>query len=330
VNLAILTTRKPTCALFGDRAPSRPPPTSLRYVREIDEAEYRRRRAAHEARIDALVRPHLDRRREHAAHPVDDFLFTYYSHRPRALRIWHPGVEACVVGPGAADFEGRGGYVVEDDHAAVDSHAVSDRYESIGWIRRLLAATASRPPMLGCLGLHEWAMVYRQRHDQVRHPRYPLRLGSRGTDEVVESHRIACTHFDAFRFFTDPARPLNVVQPTREAQPANDQPGCLHANMDLYKWSYKLTPLVESELVGDCFELARDIRQLDMQASPYDLSALGVEPIPIETTAGKAGYVRRQRDFADRSEGLRARLIDVCDAALALAPGSDIQHAMTR
>jgi hypothetical protein len=285
-------------------------------VREIHDDEYRRRRSAHESRVEALVRPHLVRRRRQSAHPVDDFLFTYYSHRPRALRGWQPGVEACVVGRGASDFVGRRGYVVSGDRAAVDVAALTSRRDSIGWIRRLLTGTASRPPALGCFGLHEWAMVYRQTPQQLRHARYPLRLGSSGTDAVVESHRIACTHFDAFRFFTDPARSLNALQPSRESQPAVDQPGCLHANMDLYKWAYKLTPCVPAELVADCFELARDIRQVDMQASPYDLASLGVEPIAIETPAGKAEYVRRQREFAARSSTLRASLIDICDAAL--------------
>jgi hypothetical protein len=285
-------------------------------VREVHDDEYRRRRAEHETRVDALVLPHLERRRSRTAHPVDDFLFTYYSHRPGALRTWHPGVGAAVVGEGAADFAGVGGYEVQGGRAYADPTAVSARRDSIGWIRRLLTGIASRQPTLGCLGLHEWAMAYQQPQDDLRHARHPLRLGSTGTDAVVESHRIVCTHFDAFRFFTEPARPLNTVQPTRDAQPTNDQPGCLHANMDLYKWAYKLTPLVASELVADCFELARDIRRVDMQASPYDLSALGVEPIAIETPGGRAAYVRRQREFAGRAAPLRARLVDVCDTAL--------------
>jgi hypothetical protein len=295
-------------------------------VREVYDDEYRRRRADHEERVDALLQQHLERQRTRTSHPVDDFLFTYYSHRPAALRLWHPGVRAVVVGASAADFADRRGYVVDSARAAVDPQAVKARLESIRWIRGMLAGTASRLPTLGCFGLHEWAMVYRQDPDDVRHARYPLRLGSRGTDDVVEAHRITCTHFDAFRFFTGPARPLNTVQPTREAQPAHDQPGCLHANMDVYKWSYKLTPLVESELVIDCFELARDIRQVDMQASPYDLSALGVDPIPIETVAGKAEYVRRQREFTDLAAPLRARLVEACDAATR----SDVQHVMAR
>ena len=122
-------------------------------------------------------------------------------------------------------------------------------------------------------------MVYRLAEDETRHPAHPLRLGPAGTDEVVETHRIACSHFDAYRFFTAPARPLNTLSPAAHDRPAFEQPACLHAGMDLYKHAFRLSPLVPSELVADCFELARDIRVLDMRASPYDLSDLGYEPV---------------------------------------------------
>ena len=96
----------------------------------------------------------------------------------------------------------------------------------------------------------------------------------------------------------------------------HEQRGCLHANMDLYKWAFKLAPFTPSELVADCFELARDIRETDMRASPYDLRALGFEPIRIETPAGRADYERHQRVFATRGEPLRERLIALCDRLL--------------
>jgi hypothetical protein len=86
--------------------------------------------------------------------------------------------------------------------------------------------------------------------------------------------------------------------------------------MDLYKWAYKLSPLIPSELVADCFALAREIRTADMQASPYDLTGLGYAPIRVETVAGRAEYVAAQRDFADRAGVLRVRLIDAIDAAM--------------
>ncbi len=83
-----------------------------------------------------------------------------------------------------------------------------------------------------------------------------------------------------------------------------EQPGCLHANMDLYKWATKLAPLTPSQLIADCFELAVAVRELDMAASPYDLRAYGYEPVPIETPAGRAAYARAQAAFADRAAPL--------------------------
>jgi hypothetical protein len=155
-------------------------------------------------------------------------------------------------------------------------------------------------------------MVYRQPASEIRHAQLPLRLGSPGTDEVVESMGVRCGHFDAFRFFTPEARPRNELQPTRETQADFEQPGCLHANMDLYKWAFKLAPFTPSELLADCFALARDIREVDMRASPYDFSALGHAPITIETAAGRAEYEQHQRTFTTRGEPLRARLIALC------------------
>ncbi|MGW7684662.1 3-methyladenine DNA glycosylase [Kribbella sp. NPDC054772] len=266
----------------------------------------------HTKRVDVLLAGHLERRRRREPHPVEDFLFTYYPTRPNQLRIWHPG-------PGvhlqeAAVYAERRGYVVNDGTAALDPAEIERRADSITWIRRLLAATLDLQPQFGCFGLHEWAMVYRT--PEVRHASWPLRLGAEGTDQVVESHKIGCSHFDAFRFFTDPARPLNSLQPTRESQPRLEQGGCLHANMDLYKWATKLMPFTPSTLLLDCFELARDIRTLDMQASPYDLAKLGYSPVRIETAAGKAEYTTAQRSFADRARPLRRRLVELCDQLL--------------
>ena len=97
-----------------------------------------------------------------------------------------------------------------------------------------------------------------------------------------------------------------------------EQPGCLHANMDLYKWAYKLAPLLPSELVMDCFELSWRIRAMDMQASPYDLNAWGYPAILIETPEGKAEYVEHQRAFSAESQELRQRLLRELSPALQL------------
>lgn len=275
--------------------------------RVLPATEWAALQAAHQRRIDDLVRPHLARRRAAAAHPVEDFLFTYYSYRPAQLRRWHPGAGVILEGdPPHARWKG---YVRTVEGTTVDPAYVQRRASTIGWVRELLAATAARPAFSGCLGLHEWAMVYRSR--EIRHGAWPLRLGPDGTDAVVEAHQIRCSHFDAYRFFTADAAPRNALRPSRDRQFELEQPGCLHANMDLYKWAYKLTPIVPSGLVADAFELAREIRELDMRASPYDLSALGYSPVRIETADGKREYVAAQRAFAKRAGALRDRLRNV-------------------
>jgi hypothetical protein len=294
-------------------------------VEILDAATWTARRAAHEQRVDPWLAPHLARRRDGAAHPVEDFLFTYYSHRPGALRRWHPGFGVAL--EGGSEYAGLRGYETTRGLATVSHEHLESRRALLTEVRDLLAATASRPAQLGCLGMHEWAMVYGE--DEVRHPAWPLRLGRAGTDRVVERHRIACSHFDAFRFFTAAARPLNVLSPRRDDRTAFEQPGCLHAGMDLYKHAYRLSPMVASELVADCFELARDIRVLDMRASPYDLTALGYSPVAIETVPGKQEYVDTQRGFAERGAPLRERLVAECDRLLAagqLAGVRDVQR----
>jgi hypothetical protein len=269
------------------------------------------RQSAHRERVAAWVEPHLARRRDGVPHPVEGFLFTYYSQRPAALMRWHPGHG---VGLRASpDHATYAGYVTEGDVTRVADSLVDERRRLVRDVRALLVATAGRAAHFGCFGMHEWAMVYRLPTEKVRHASWPLRLGGAGTDEVVESHRIACSHFDAFRFFTDDARPRNTLQPGRDDRPSFEQPACLHAGMDLYKHAFRLSPLVPSALVDARRPRARDLRALDMRASPYDLRELGYEPVPIETPEGKAEYVAAQRGFADRGAPLRRRLIDWCE-----------------
>jgi hypothetical protein len=192
------------------------------------------------------------------------------------------------------------------------------RRDSLAWMLALLRATAERPPQFACYGLHEWAMVYRQTPDEVRHNQWPLRFPPDELARIVEAQPVRCSHFDAFRFFTAPARPLNKLQPERATSAQFEQRGCLHANMDLYKWAFKLAPFTPSELTADCFALARDIRETDMRASPYDFRALGHAPIAIETPEGRAEYERHQRAFAERSQPLRARLIALGERLLGM------------
>ncbi len=71
-------------------------------------------------------------------------------------------------------------------------------------------------------------------------------------------------------------------------------------------------PAISSDLVLDAFELAMRIRYLDMRASPYDVTALGLEPVRIETAEGKREYAERQAEFAATATELRERLVLAC------------------
>lgn len=289
---------------------SLPPPVAT--VTVLDAAAWSARAAAHAAHVDRLTAGHRERRSRHERHAIEDFLFEYYPATPAQLRRWHPGAGVALApGPDGPAPQGAWKWYRTSDDGTVtlDVDAfLAARGDAVRFITALLAATAARPAATGCFGLHEWAMVYREPDDEHRHP-LPLRLGSAGTDAVVEGHRIRCTHIDAFRFFTPEAVGRNTLQPTRATQSAMEQPGCLHANMDVYKWALKLGPAVPGDLLLDCFELAREIRTTDMQASPYDVTSYGLSPVAIETVEGKAEYVSRQRDYATRSNALRHRLL---------------------
>ena len=270
-------------------------------------AQWREPEAAHRLRADALTAAHRERAARGEKHPVEDFLFTYYSYKPALLRTWHPG--AGIELEDARERAAKRWYTrgATPGSARVDAAAFrAEKGLLIEGVIRILRATVDRPARFGCFGLHEWAMVYRQKE---RRHRVPLRLSQDETDTVVETHELRCTHFDAFRFFTADAAPRNARALTRDGQADSEQPGCLHANMDLYKWAVKLGPLVPGELLLDTFELARDIRYLDMQASPYDMREWAGAPVRIENAEGKAEYVRRQREFADRADALRHRLL---------------------
>ncbi len=287
----------------------------------LDEMTWLAARTAHEAHVDAWTSGRRARAATGAAHPVEDFLFTYYSHKPAQLRRWHPGAGVVLLGAAADERVAWRWHtrvsVAGHDGVTLDVTAfVDDRGDAVRRSLALMRATLDRTPQLGCFGLHEWAMVHRLVPGQQRHEDWPLRLGQVATDEVVESQPLRCSHFDAFRFFTPTARPLNAEQPTRETQLQLEQPGCLHATMDLYKIAYKLGPAVPSSLTTQCFALAREVREIDMRASPYDLSTLGYEPVRVETAAGRAQYVTAQREFTARGQVLRAQLIEVCEALL--------------
>lgn len=281
----------------------------------LDEATWQAAARVHEARLRPVLDPYLDRRGQGHKDPVMDFLFEYYAFRPAHLLRWSPGLGVALAGPAADTFLDQSEFVRTAVGVALDPNRFPERrLSSVRWVRRLLASTAAQAPFFGCSGLHEWAMVYRT--DEVRHAQVPLRMDPDDLAAFVESRPVVCSHFDAFRFFTPAARPLNRHQPTRAAMPDLEQPGCLHTNMDLYRWAFKLAPYVPGDLLADTFLLACRICEVDMRASPYDLRSRGLDPIPVETPEGRRTYRAYQQQFAEEAAPLRKRLTDAYDRLL--------------
>jgi len=285
----------------------------------LDAPDWRARAAAHRARAERWTAPARTRRGAHQPHPVEDFLFTYYPFSFAKLEEWHPPVgTALEAAPPLPACWTKPPYRRSADALAADPALLTPKQRTrLGWLHELLVATRDRPPVLTCHGLHEWAMVYRGA--EVRHAGIaPLRLPQAEIDALIESRPIRCSHFDAFRFFHPAAQPLNRLQPTLIDRPAFEQPGCVHANMDLYKWAFKAMPWAGSDLLLDCFELALELRDLDMRASPYDLSDFGLRALPIETAEGRRDYEREQARLAALTRPLRQTLIGRLERVLGI------------
>jgi len=270
-------------------------------------SDWQQQEQLHAARTRPWVEARLRRRQLGQNHPVEDFLFDYYPFRPSLLQRWTPGYGVVLQGLEAVKFLHHPHFISYAEGGICLAPLPDQRRNGLAWAVQVLRAIDGREAQWGCYGLHEWAMVYRS--TELRHAQVPLRLSADALAAFVESQRICCSHYDAFRFFTKGARPLNRLQPEKGRQPEFEQPGCLHANMDLYKWANKFAPWVPAELIADTFELARAIREVDMRASPYDLQTQGYAPIPIETAAGRSEYEQYQRSFAEAARPLRAALL---------------------
>ena len=274
------------------------------------------RRLDHEQRVDRWVLGRQERRARGDRHPVDDFLFEYYPYSVNKLRTWHPGFGITLAGDDATLglYRSHPDYIATDEGVTANGERFDRHRARRDLVIRILANTQERPAQTHCFGMHEWAMVYGQEQDDIRHASVPLRLTPDAIRSTVDEIGLRCTHLDAYRFFTPAAAERNAITPTRESQPDLEQPGCLHANMDLYKYAMWFSPFIGSDLIADCFAFARGARTLDMQASPYDLTAFGYEPIRLEAIDGRREYVQQQTALAKAAEPLRARLLAALQA----------------
>lgn len=275
------------------------------------------RAQAHLERVRKWTGPRRARRARQESHPVHDFLFQYYSYSAGKLETWHPEPHEALADSQEArerfsgpEYQAQDG-VIRRNTSALSAESRAKLHEVV----RVMTETRARPANFGCYGMHEWAMVYGG-HD-VRHAGVaPLRLPQAALDAFVERRPVACSHFDAFRFFAPKAKPMNRLPLAWATRYDAEQPGCVHANMDLYRWAYTAMPWIGSDLLWECFQLATALRVLDMQAGPYDLRSLGFAPVKVETAEGRDEYQRRQRELAVRASGLRDRLIDAIGTTL--------------
>jgi len=270
-------------------------------------------RQTHLTRVATAADAFVQRRSREEKHPVHDFLFTYYNFSPAKLKQWLPplGVTLELTATDLVELPWllKVPVIHESDQLKLKAQAIKPHLKDLArWVMTLCDNIQMRAPRFRCFGLHEWAMVYQQSRDQIRHQGHELRLSPEVLASFVESQSICCSHYDAFRFFTPTAKPMNLLQPVLDTRLDMEQGACLHANMDLYKWASKLWPWVGSDLIGECFTLAWEGRDLDMRASPYDLAHLGYQPVFIETIAGRTQYEQEQRSLAAKAEPLRHRL----------------------
>ena len=276
---------------------------------------------SHAKKHAALVAPYTDaflkRRSSQKSHPIHDFLFTYYSFSPSKLKQWIPSIHTELettpqIGehfPWLNDYW----FLLKENILSLNFERIPNHIRDLTqFIAELCSQILQRAPRFGCFGLHEWAMVYRSSPDEIRHKAYRLRLSSQEIAEFVESQVLCCSHYDAYRFFTKEARPLNTLNPSLETRLQMEQGGCVHTNMDLYKWSSKLWPWIGSDLIAKTFFLALEARELDMRASPYDLLDEGYLPLCIETEEGRKLYQKEQQQLTIRSTELRKELLRAC------------------
>jgi len=270
-------------------------------------------------------------------HPVYNFMLEYYALKGaksmRRLGRWSPAldpegvrlegaiaadVESGCLSPRGALFEPTG---IVYDPRAFQRTAKREQCTSFLWYRSILAATSTAVPILNCDNLHEWAMQYwpegAEAPPSAKYQQHmPLRVTREQINAAVERRGVSCTHVDALRYFAPAAAPLNKHGATleRAQQTSLEQPGCVHASMDLLKIALKLHPWLPSELVGDALEIALEARTLDVAASPYDISSYGLEPLRIETESGRHLFRSKQLELMRRSQPVRTRLLDAYDA----------------
>jgi hypothetical protein len=270
-------------------------------------------------------------------HPVYNFIHTYYDFSFKDLSQFSPGVNCLLedvtedditIGllhpsflnssgsdPSAGNCSSTSFYSVKTFQNYLNDHNGRYRHASMFFNYEILKNTMKKAPFFGCFGYHEWAMLYSGRKDpslRKAHQQLELRVPQETIDNLVETQGLLkCTHYDAIRFFQYETKEWNQLHPFhRRQQPVHEQPGCIHANMDLFRYAYQLYPLISSDLLLKALQIALLARTIDIRASPYDATGFeGCEkPIKVETTEGKKEYFIEQESLYQKAKIVRNEL----------------------
>lgn len=283
-------------------------------------------------------------------HPVYNFLHTYYRYSIEELKNYSPGMSVYLEDVAENDLFSKKNMKnsfrlhdrmvklsVDGCYWDVQKDLMFDKPNSrYGWInltrtRDILQSTTTKTAFLGCFGLHEWAMLYsgknknyinQQKEENTsdsdrantreRHQKFlPLRVNQKEIDFIVESGGLKCTHYDAWRFFHPDSQSWNIINPlNRGNQIKHEQPGCVHTNMDLFKYAFNLYPLISSDLLLESIDVAVTARKIDMRASPYDVSQFNIgNPLCVETKQGREEYVIEQEKLSIMAAPVREKLL---------------------
>ena len=250
------------------------------------------------------------------AHPVWDFLFSYYSLRPRQLRRWHPGYGVALGGASARPLPGpRRLRHARRDGGRHPRASAGSRADTVAFIADLLRATAAsaRPTELLRAarvgdGLPDAPTSATSRFRCGWAPRAPTRWSS----------RCRCAAATSTPTGSSPSPPRAAQR--RAAEPAV---AGRHRTAGVRARQHGSVQVVLQTRpaggVGAADGLPRPRRRCPRARHACQPVRPGrttdFAPIAIETPAGRTEYVRRQQDVADRAAPLRAALLSRCDAA---------------
>lgn len=274
------------------------------------------------------------KQRQHAvkSHPIYNFLHTYYKYSVESLYCYSPGINISISGlinDNSNSVSRKYLYTASNDvmyySPSLFPSQSSERLKSnVKQYYEIQLNSIMKKPNFYCFGLHEWAMLYSGRLTAdgkeceptrlPKHQQLDIRTSQEVIDDLVESNLLKCSHFDAWRFFHVNAQPMNQIPVlSRSSQPQNEQAGCIHATMDLFKYAYSLYPLVSSDLLIKCLQIAIRARIIDMRASPYDVSKYDVCAVPIcvETMDGRREYSRLQENLYNDALPCRIELLEI-------------------